>query len=55
MTEPKRHNVPLEPALHPGSRSGEGSGSVLRALQQQVQAKPPPDLVPDSEEKPAAD
>jgi hypothetical protein len=46
VTDAKRHDVPLEPDNEPGRRSGEGAGSVLPHLQQQVQSKPPPELEP---------
>jgi hypothetical protein len=50
VTEEKRHVIPLEPDnrpdSQPGRRSGEGAGSVLPHLQQQVQSKAPPELGP---------
>jgi hypothetical protein len=44
MTEPKRHEVPSEEPLERRGRTGEGVQSILPHLQQQVQAKTPPEL-----------
>lgn len=47
MTDIHRHEIPLEPALEPGKRSGEGASSIVPHLQQQVQATVPAELEPE--------